>query len=78
MCQSHALIKHTWMSTRLFLPFILSGTLSKTHLEASVFFKDDESQFPSSQFTFYSIQTHPELIDKFIKLTNLDPKVGSS
>lgn len=56
----------------------LSGTLSEPHLEASVFIKDDDSQFPSTQFTFYSIQNHPELIDKFIKLTNLDPKVGSS
>lgn len=63
------------MTTMLQYLIFRSGTLSKTHLEGSVFFKDDENQFPSSQFTFYSIQTHPELIDKFIKLTNLDPKI---
>nr|XP_034331224.1 glucose dehydrogenase [FAD, quinone]-like [Crassostrea gigas] len=65
-------------STWSFLQYQLfrSGPFSKVHLEGDVFLQDDARAPPYLQFTFYSIQVPPFMLDPMAEMVNLDPKIA--
>ncbi|XP_061193560.1 L-sorbose 1-dehydrogenase-like [Saccostrea echinata] len=52
-----------------------SGPLSKSHIESSVFLKDDDTLLPYLQITFYSMLSLPSVAYDFTKILNWDPKI---
>eukprot|EP00105_Crassostrea_gigas_P017147 XP_011434809.1 PREDICTED: uncharacterized protein LOC105333502 isoform X2 [Crassostrea gigas] len=65
-------------STWSFLQYQLfrSGPFSKVHLEGDAFLQDDARAPPYLQFTFYSIQVPPFMLDPMAEMVNLDPKIA--
>lgn len=61
----------------LILLFYFIGPFSKVHLEGDAFLQDDARAPPYLQFTFYSIQVPPFMLEPMAEMVNLDPKVKS-
>lgn len=55
--------------------FLVAGSLSEPHLEASVFLPSGKQKPPSTQLTFASFQPHASVVDKYVEFLNLNPKV---